>query len=91
MASSVLCPELIAIAVNERTGRYERDMLRVGSQFFVLFGFWLGLSGHVNISSAEDQYLIGMAFFVQNVFPLGNIRHQRTGQQTTSDQVLIFS
>ena len=34
-------------------------MLRVGSQFFVLFGFWLGLSGHVDISSTEDQYLIG--------------------------------
>ena len=34
-------------------------MLRVGSKFFVLFGFWLGLSGHANISSVEDQYLIG--------------------------------
>ena len=34
-------------------------MLQVSSQFFVLFGFWLGLSGHVDISSVEDQYLIG--------------------------------
>lgn len=34
-------------------------MLRVGSQFFVLFGFWLTLSGHTDISSAEDLYLMG--------------------------------
>ena len=33
-------------------------MLRVGSQFLVLLGFWLLLSGHFDISRAEDRYLL---------------------------------
>lgn len=32
--------------------------MRVGSQFLVLLGFWLLLSGHFDVSRAEDRYLL---------------------------------